>query len=243
MEEIYTIREVCDRYGVTTRTLRFYEEKGILKSVQEKDRMPRKYSKYEAEKIGHILFLKELGFNISEICELLNDKHDLKSAIQSRQSLIQTQIELKNIQLRRLQNTMKLINDGKDIFSFHCDIDDEKKLQKERALEFAKSFIEKDWDSMSQFFAPTSRDFLSVDIIKKFRETISDEIGNFKAIVHILQFDYDISLYLEFENCGAVMKIVFSGSYIVGFTIDEIDIDIINDFFTRNRNVSKDEPV
>ncbi|MBK1812316.1 MerR family transcriptional regulator [Clostridium sp. YIM B02505] len=241
MEEMYTIREVCDRYGVTTRTLRFYEEKGMLRSVQEKARMPREYSKHEAEKIGHILFLKELGFNISEICEFLNDKYDLKSAIQARQALIQAQIELKNIQLRRLQNTMKLINEGKDIFSFHGDINDEKKLMKERALEFAKSFIEKDWDSMSNFFSPTAKDFLSLDIIRKLRETISDEIGNFKNIVHTLQFDYDISLYLEFENCGAVMKIVFSGPYIVGFTIDEIDIDIINVFFARNSNVFKYE--
>jgi DNA-binding transcriptional MerR regulator len=240
MEKMYTIREICDRYGVTTRTLRFYEEKGMLRSVQEKARMPREYSKDEAEKIGHILFLKELGFNISEICEFLNHKHDFKESIQSRQALIQTQIELKNIQLRRLQNTMKLLNEGKDIFSFHCDINDEKKLHKERALGFAKNFIEKNWDSIYQYFSPTAKDFLSVDIIKKLRETISHEIGNFKTIVHILQFDYDISLYLEFENCGAVMKIVFSGPYIAGFTLDEIDIGIINDFFSRNKNVPKD---
>ncbi|WP_160679895.1 MerR family transcriptional regulator [Clostridium sp. C8-1-8] len=241
MEHMYTISEICDQYQITTRTLRFYEEKGLIQSIQEKARMPRKYSKEEAKKIGNVIFLKNLGFSISEICELYYDKQDIKEVVESRKLLIQTQIELKKLQIKRLQDMMLLLNEGNDIFSSKVAIDEGKNTLKEKALSFSKCFLERKWDKLHQHFQPAVCKVFTIDLLKNFRETVEEQFGNFKSILHIDQFENDVSLYIEFDKCTAVMKVIFSAFHITGFTVNSIDTDMINNFLTDANNIDQSE--
>ena len=239
MEHMYTISEICSQYHITTRTLRFYEERGLIQSVQEKARMPRKYCKGEAEKIGNILFLKNLGFSISEICELSYDKQDIKEMVESRKLLIQTQIELKKLQLKRLQDMMLLLNEGNDLFSSKLVIDEEKNTRMEKAVDFSKCFMERKFEKLHHSLPPAIGKVFTVNFLESFRELVEEETGQFKSLIHIDEFEHDVSLYLEFEKCGAVMKVIFSASHITGFTVYTIDIDMIKNFLTDKKSIDQ----
>jgi DNA-binding transcriptional MerR regulator len=67
-EARYQIGEVADRTGVTQRTLRFYEEKGLLTPA---DRMEGGFRLYSEADIGRIRLIKQLqqllGFSLAEI--------------------------------------------------------------------------------------------------------------------------------------------------------------------------------
>lgn len=69
----YQIGEVAERTGVTQRTLRFYEEKGLL---QPSDRMQggfRLYSDQDVTRIERIKNLQELlGLTLAEIKEMVD---------------------------------------------------------------------------------------------------------------------------------------------------------------------------
>jgi DNA-binding transcriptional MerR regulator len=68
----YQIGEVADRTGVTQRTLRFYEEKGLLKPPERMDGGFRLYSDIDVERIQFIKRLQDLlGFTLSEIKEMV----------------------------------------------------------------------------------------------------------------------------------------------------------------------------
>ena len=68
----YQIGEVAEKTGVTQRTLRFYEEKGLLKPPERMDGGFRLYSDKDVKLIEFIKRLQDLlGFTLSEIKEMV----------------------------------------------------------------------------------------------------------------------------------------------------------------------------
>ncbi len=75
-EELMTIREMCDAFGVTARTLRFYESKELLAPCREGQK--RLYTRRDRARLKLILRGKRFGFTLEEIRQLLDlyDKGD-----------------------------------------------------------------------------------------------------------------------------------------------------------------------
>ena len=69
-----TIREMCDAYDVTPRTLRFYEAKELLFPIR--DGQKRLFTKRDRARLKLILRGKRFGFSLEEIRQLL-DLHEL----------------------------------------------------------------------------------------------------------------------------------------------------------------------
>jgi DNA-binding transcriptional MerR regulator len=66
------IGEVAERIGVTERTLRFYEEKGLLKPPTRMEGGFRLYSDDDVRRVGRIKDLQKLlGFSLAEIKEMV----------------------------------------------------------------------------------------------------------------------------------------------------------------------------
>lgn len=72
-EATMTIREMCDAYGVTPRTLRFYEAKELLFPIREGQR--RLFTKSDRARLKLILRGKRFGFSLEEIRQLLDLYH------------------------------------------------------------------------------------------------------------------------------------------------------------------------
>ncbi|MCS7294273.1 MAG: MerR family transcriptional regulator [Chloroflexota bacterium] len=83
LEGYLQIGEAAERCGLTQRTLRFYEEKGLLKPPTRMEGGFRLYSPEDLERIERIKQLKELlGFSLAEIKELL-DAEDVRLQIRA----------------------------------------------------------------------------------------------------------------------------------------------------------------
>ncbi len=65
-----TIREMCDAFDVTPRTLRFYESKELLSPVRKGTR--RLFTKRDRARLKLILRGKRFGFSLEEIRQLLD---------------------------------------------------------------------------------------------------------------------------------------------------------------------------
>jgi DNA-binding transcriptional MerR regulator len=74
----YTIGQMASDFGVTLRTLRFYEDKGMLKPRREGT--SRLYAATDRLRLQMILKGKQLGFTLSEIRELIGDGRSGASA-------------------------------------------------------------------------------------------------------------------------------------------------------------------
>ncbi|CUH63973.1 Zn(II)-responsive regulator of zntA [Thalassovita gelatinovora] len=69
-EKTMTIREMCDAYEVTPRTLRFYEAKELLFPIREGQK--RLFTKRDRARLKLILRGKRFGFSLEEIRQLLD---------------------------------------------------------------------------------------------------------------------------------------------------------------------------
>ena len=69
-EPLMTIREMCEAFEVTPRTLRFYESKELLSPIREGQR--RLYNRRDRARLKLILRGKRFGFSLEEIRQLLD---------------------------------------------------------------------------------------------------------------------------------------------------------------------------
>ncbi|RKF16587.1 MerR family DNA-binding transcriptional regulator [Roseovarius spongiae] len=68
--ETMTIREMCDAFDVTPRTLRFYESKELLAPIREGQK--RLFTRRDRARLKLILRGKRFGFSLEEIRQLLD---------------------------------------------------------------------------------------------------------------------------------------------------------------------------
>ncbi|TRD22289.1 MerR family transcriptional regulator [Palleronia caenipelagi] len=69
-KDLMTIREMCDAFDVTPRTLRFYEAKELL--APQRDGQKRLFTRRDRARLKLILRGKRFGFSLEEIRQLLN---------------------------------------------------------------------------------------------------------------------------------------------------------------------------
>lgn len=109
-EEIVSIGEVSTALGLTTRTLRYWEEVGIIESVPRADGATRGYTPYFVRRIKFILKLKELGLTIKEMQDLYTAYGDAKQTERMIPRLVQildehiNMVDVKMSKLASLRN-------------------------------------------------------------------------------------------------------------------------------------------
>ena len=69
-EELLTIRQLCDAFDVTPRTLRFYEQKELLFPIRQGQK--RLFTRRDRARLKLILRGKRFGFSLEEIRQLLD---------------------------------------------------------------------------------------------------------------------------------------------------------------------------
>lgn len=69
-EQQMTIREMCDAFDVTARTLRFYESKELLFPIRQGTR--RWFTRRDRARLKLILRAKRFGFSLEDIRQLLD---------------------------------------------------------------------------------------------------------------------------------------------------------------------------
>ncbi|VIF04131.1 MerR family transcriptional regulator [Clostridioides difficile] len=85
----YTINQLAKLAGVSTRTLRYYDQCGLLPPKAVRSNRYRIYGETEVNRLQQILFYRELGVELSEIGRILAEKDfDGLSALQSHLSAL-----------------------------------------------------------------------------------------------------------------------------------------------------------
>ena len=67
---LHSIAQVCQTIGVSPRTVRYYEELGLLPGVRRRNGGRRVYGPEEIERLRFIQRLKQMGLSLQEIGDL-----------------------------------------------------------------------------------------------------------------------------------------------------------------------------
>ncbi|MHB1406760.1 MAG: MerR family transcriptional regulator [Desulfitobacteriaceae bacterium] len=69
---VFTISELADELGITPRTIRYYEEVGLVEPQRHEDIGQRLYGVRERARLKLILRGKRFGFSLAEIKEMID---------------------------------------------------------------------------------------------------------------------------------------------------------------------------
>ncbi len=72
MNDLIKIREVSNKYDISARTLRYYEDMGLLTSTRSDDYAYRLYDEAAMKRLEQILVLRKLNISIKDIQRIFN---------------------------------------------------------------------------------------------------------------------------------------------------------------------------
>ena len=110
--QLYSIRDLSQDFGVTTRTLRFYEEKGLLEP--ERRGRTRLYTAADRVRLKLILRGKQLGFTLDESAELIARYDPDSNNVAQLQALIDKIREQRCRVEKQQQHIRLMLKDLKD---------------------------------------------------------------------------------------------------------------------------------
>ena len=117
MSKFYTISDLAQEFGVTTRTLRHYEDQGLV--TPARDGINRIYSARDRVRLKLALRGKRLGFSLSDIRELF-ELHDLASGERRKLEEFAIKLERRRAQLAQQREDVEVMLDEINFFSTQC---------------------------------------------------------------------------------------------------------------------------
>jgi DNA-binding transcriptional MerR regulator len=105
-EDLVRIGEMAKKYGVTLRTLRFYEDKGLLNP--QRDGSTRLYTRRDKARLKLILLGRKVGFSLRDVKQMM----DLYDPTGSNTKQLKLALDKSEKQLARLQKQRALIEDA-----------------------------------------------------------------------------------------------------------------------------------
>lgn len=105
-DKTYSISELAKEFDITTRSIRFYEDQGLLTPLRQGQ--TRIYSKRDRVRLKLILRGKRLGFSLSETGQLF-ELYDADKSSVTQLTIMLKLIEQKKVELHQQMDDIKVV--------------------------------------------------------------------------------------------------------------------------------------
>lgn len=117
MSKTFTISELAEEFGISLRTLRFYEEQGLI--LPERDGRQRVFSRRDRVRLKLILRGKRLGLSLSDIREII-DLYGKTPNDSGQSEKLLASLQARREQLEEQRRDIDIILDEIDKLEAHC---------------------------------------------------------------------------------------------------------------------------
>ena len=115
----FTIGDLAQELGITTRTIRYYEERGLIKP-QRTSGGQRIYTRKERGRLKLILRAKYAGFDLNEAQQVLDIYDTQPNEIGERQQAIKL-IDMTTRRLDEIESKLSELTELRDLLADHLD--------------------------------------------------------------------------------------------------------------------------
>lgn len=221
MGQLHDISEVCSFLGTTSRTLRFYEQEGLIKSTLIPPSARRRYDAEQIEKIKYILALRKLGLPIKAIKELNRAETSLKDAVIAHRAEILCMISDMQRELNLLE---EVLHDKKDRLIPKTQIE-----CTQRQLEIAEicidNILREDYGACIQYFSRDMKVLLPAEALEYSFKMAQEPVGAFVGKGEMKRSPTAPNVViqiLKYEKMSLRMKFTFHGDIIYGLWTDYV---------------------
>ena len=117
MSSTYTISELAKEFDITTRTIRFYEDQGLLSPRREGS--TRIFSSRDRVRLKLALRSKRLGFSIAEIRELF-ELYDVSRDERKQLDEFLARLERRRVRLEQQREDIEVMLNEINFFAIQC---------------------------------------------------------------------------------------------------------------------------
>lgn len=226
---LYDITEVCKMLSTTSRTLRFYEEKGIIQSTTVGTSSRRQYTEEQLSLVKNVLVLRTLGLSVKAIAELQNSGTDLKEAVLSKRAEIFASIESRVREINLLNEALSALESGKNIFSedwqHSSDLNAE---ENEIARLCTAAILNGDNNVLYEHLSPRLAQYMPQDVYCVVRKDTFAPLGDFVTIEKTVaddRFSNKLYCFVRYSKLGLKITYVFHGGKIDGLWLGYYDLN------------------
>ena len=228
-KQMYDITEVCKMLGTTSRTLRFYEEKGIIQSTTVRTSTRRQYSEEQLSLIKNVLVLRTLGLSVKAVAELQNKGADLKDAVLSKRAEIYASIDSRIREINLLNEALSALESGKDIFAEDWQLSSAMNAEeKEIARICTDAILSGDTDTLYEYLSSRLAEYMPRDVYRVVRKDTLAPLGDFVSIDKTVaddRFSNKLYCFIRYSKLGLKITYVFHGGKIDGLWLGYYDIN------------------
>lgn len=194
----YSVSQLAKLSGISIRTLRWYDEKGLLKPSYHGANGYRYYDEEKLLTLQQILFFRELGFSLADIDKLLtHDDFNQIRGLQAHKKIIKEEIKRKRNLITTIDKTIQRLR-GKQIMTDKelydgFDRDRQKEYEqyivKEHGLKGEKLLKQsrkttKQWSHDEWLDVKNCGDQIHKDLAKAIDQKLDPESDQVQAIIH-----------------------------------------------------------
>jgi len=117
MAERYSISKLAQEFGITTRTIRYYEDQGLISP--ERDGVSRIFSNRDRVRLKLALRGKRLGFSLAEIRELF-ELYDVSRDERRQLEAFLGKLERRRAMLEQQREDIEIMLNEINFFSEQC---------------------------------------------------------------------------------------------------------------------------
>lgn len=228
-KSLYDITEVCKMLDTTSRTLRFYEEKGIIQSTTVGISSRRQYTEKQISRIKNVLVLRTLGLSVKAIAELQNKGIDLKDAVLSKRAEIYASIESRIREINLLNEALSAIESGKDIFAEDWQLSSVMNTEeKEIARICTDAILSGATDTLYEYLSPRLAEYMPRDVYFAVRKDTLAPLGEYLSVDRTVaddRFSNRLYCFIRYSKLGLKITYVFHGGKIDGLWLGYYDFN------------------
>lgn len=113
----WSIQEIARHAGTTSRTLRHYDDLGIVRPSRIGANGYRYYDEAALVRLQRVLLLRELGLGLNQIFAVLEREADAASALVAHLDLLKQEQRRLADQVAAVENTIKSLNEGQPLMA------------------------------------------------------------------------------------------------------------------------------
>ena len=226
-KQMYDITEVCRMLGTTSRTLRFYEEKGIIQSTTVGISSRRQYTEEQASLIKNVFVLRTLGLSVKAIAGLQNSGTDLKEAVLSKRAEIYASIESRIREINLLNEALSALESGKNIFNEDWQLSSAMNAEEKEIARFCTdAILNGNNNVLYEHLSPRLAQYMPNDVYCVVRKDTLAPLGDFVSIEKTVaddRFSNKLYCFVKYTKLGLKITYVFHGGKIDGLWLGYYD--------------------
>lgn len=229
-KQYYDISEVCNMLGTTSRTLRFYETKGIISSTTAGISSRRKYTEDQISNIRNVLVLRTLGLSIKSIADLQNQRGNLRNAVLEKRAEILASIDTRIREINLLNAALSALESGKNIFKDDWQYAPKAGAEKVKEFETARicteAILNEKDDILYEHLSLRLAEYLPKSAYQAVRKDTLAPIGELVSVEKTVAYEKHPNIiysYIRFSKLGLRIKFVFYSGKIDGLWFDYYD--------------------